>query len=61
LLLCFVLHFVGLRAEVCVPKALRASTPSTLARISARVAAGPNRSALFCFKVGAIALPNRAA
>jgi hypothetical protein len=55
------LHFVGLRAEVCVPKALRASKPSVLAHISARVAAGPYRSALFCFKVGAIVLPGRAA
>jgi hypothetical protein len=39
---------------------LRASKPGVLAQFSARVAAGHHRSALFCFKVGGIALPGRA-
>jgi hypothetical protein len=61
LLLLFRFAFCGLRVEFCAPLMLRASKPGALAHFSARIAAGHHRSALFCFKVGAVVLPNRAA
>jgi hypothetical protein len=45
---------------ILAPSLLRASKPGALAHFSARIAAGPHRFALFCFKVSAVVLPNRA-